>query len=215
MAAVPSVIAEQFEDVEQQREASSLGMWVFLITEVMFFGGLFLSYTIYRVIYAEAFADASRHLDVTLGTINTAALICSSFTMALAVHSAQTGHRKLLMTYLFATMLIGLVFLGIKLTEWSHEIEKHLVPGHSFIYPGPYTQPAKLFFSLYFLMTGIHALHLFIGVCVVTVLLVQSWRGRFSPLYHTPIEVVGLYWHFVDIVWLFLYPLLYLIDVYH
>jgi len=214
VAAVPSVPAEQFEDAEQQREASSFGMWVFLITEIMFFGGLFLSYTIYRVIYTEAFADASRHLDLTLGTINTAVLICSSFTMALAVHSAQTGRRRLLMTFLLATMIIGLVFLTIKFTEWSHEIDDNLVPGHGFIYPGPYTQPAKLFFSLYFLMTGVHGLHVFIGVCVLAVLFVLAWRNHFSPQYHTPIEVFGLYWHFVDIVWLFLYPLLYLIDVY-
>lgn len=214
MAAVPSALAEQFEDIEQQREASSFGMWVFLITEVMFFGGLFLSYTIYRVIYPAAFADASLHLDVTLGTINTAVLICSSFTMALAVHSAQTGRQRLLPLFLLATLLIGLVFLGIKFTEWSHEIENNLVPGHGFLYPGPYGQPAKLFFSLYFLMTGVHALHLFIGVCVLAVLCILSWRGRFSPQYHTPIEIAGLYWHFVDVVWLFLYPLLYLIDVY-
>src|ERR1051325_8227464 len=122
VAAVPSALAEQFEDIEQQREASAFGMWVFLITEVMFFGGLFLSYTIYRVIYPAAFADASLHLDVTLGTINTAVLICSSFTMALAVHSAQTGRQRLLPLFLFATLLIGLVFLSIKFIEWSHEI---------------------------------------------------------------------------------------------
>lgn len=215
MAAVSSPLAEQFENLEQQREASAFGMWVFLITEIMFFSGLFLSYTIYRVVYPQAFADASLHLDVTLGTINTAVLICSSFTMALAVHSAQTGHRKLLMAFLFATMLIGLLFLAIKFTEWSHEIDAHLVPGHSFVYPGPYNQPAKLFFSLYFLMTGVHGLHVFLGICVLAVLFVLAWRDRFSPQYHTPVEIVGLYWHFVDIIWLFLYPLLYLIDVYH
>jgi len=215
VAAVPRTLAEQFEDAEQQREAGSFGMWVFLITEIMFFGGLFLSYTIYRITYAGAFADASLHLDVTLGTVNTVVLICSSFTMTLAVHSAQTGRQRLLLLFLLTTMLIGLVFLGIKFVEWSHEIEENLVPGHGFIYPGSYTQPAKLFFSLYFLMTGVHALHLFIGMGVLAVLLVQSWLGRFSPQYHTPIEIAGLYWHFVDIVWLFLYPLLYLIDVYH
>src|SRR5215813_11908217 len=172
-------------------------MWVFLITEVMFFGGLFLSYTIYRVVYTDAFADASLHLDVTLGTINTIVLICSSFTMVLAVHSAQTDQRRLLAGLLLVTMLLGLVFLGVKFTEWSQEIAENHVPGHSFVYPGPYAQPAKLFFSLYFLMTGVHALHLFIGVCVLAVLLVQAWLGRFSPEYYTPIEITGLYWHFV------------------
>jgi cytochrome c oxidase subunit III len=210
VAAVPKIVAEHFEDAEQQREAASFGMWVFLITEIMFFGGLFLSYTIYRVIYTEAFANASLHLDVTLGTINTAVLICSSFTMALAVHSAQTGRQRLLLVFLLATLLLGLVFLGIKFIEWSHEIEDNLVPGHGFIYPGPFNQPAKLFFSLYFLMTGVHALHLFIGVCVLSVLCVLSWLGHFSPQYHTPIEVAGLYWHFVDLVWVFIFAVFYL-----
>lgn len=213
MSEATSILAPQFDDIEQQRGAGALGMWVFLVTEVMFFGGLFLSYTIYRVIYAEAFADASRHLNTTLGAVNTAVLICSSLTVVLAVYSAQIGNRTLLLWFLLATILLGLVFLGIKFIEYAHKFTEHLVPGGAFVYPGPYTQPAKLFFSLYFAMTGVHALHMVIGIGIFAVLFVQAWRNQFSPSYYTPIELAGLYWHFVDIVWIFLFPLLYLIGL--
>jgi cytochrome c oxidase subunit 3 len=213
VAEATSILAPQFDDVEQQRSADTLGMWVFLVTEVMFFGGLFLSYTIYRVIYPDAFADASRHLDVTLGAVNTAVLICSSLTVVLAVYSAQIGNRTLLLWFLLATILLGLVFLGIKFAEYAHKFAEHHVPGSAFVYPGPYTQPAKLFFSLYFAMTGVHALHMVIGIGIFAVLFVQAWRNQFSPAYYTPIELSGLYWHFVDIVWIFLFPLLYLIGL--
>ena len=213
MAEAPSVLAHHFDDVEQQRDAGTFGMWVFLVTEIMFFGGLFLGYTIYRVTYPDAFADASRHLDTGLGAVNTAVLICSSLTVVLAVYSAQTGNRTLLLWFLLATILLGLVFLGIKFVEYAHKFAEHHVPGGAFVYPGPYTQPAKLFFSLYFAMTGLHGLHMVIGIGVFAVLFVQAWRGRFSPAYYTPDELSGLYWHFVDIVWIFLFPLLYLIGL--
>src|ERR1043166_1277262 len=193
MPEAPSVLAHHFDDVEQQRGAGTLGMWVFLVTEVMFFGGLFLSYTIYRVIYPDAFADASRHLNTTLGAVNTAVLICSSLTVVLAVYSAQVGNRTLLLWFLLATILLGLVFLGIKFTEYAHKFAEHHVPGSDFVYPGPYAQPAKLFFSLYFAMTGLHALHMVIGIGVFAVLFVQAWWNRFSPAYYTPLELSGLY----------------------
>jgi cytochrome c oxidase subunit 3 len=208
-----SILADQFDDTEQQHRAGSLGMWIFLVTEIMFFGGLFLSYTVYRVIYPDAFADASRHLDTTLGAINTAVLICSSLTVVLSIYCAQIGNRTFLLVYLLATMLLGLAFLGIKTTEYSHKFAEHLVPGNAFVYPGPYTQPAELFFSLYFAMTGLHALHMVIGIGIFAVLFVQAWRNHFSPAYYTPLELSGLYWHFVDIVWIFLFPLLYLLGV--
>lgn len=213
MSAASSVLAPHFDDIEQQRDAGSLGMWIFLVTEVMFFGGLFLGYVISRITYPDAFADASRHLDPTLGLINTVVLIGSSLTVVLAVYSIQVGNRTLLLAFLLATILLGLVFLGIKFTEYAHKFTEHLVPGSSFVYPAPYTQPAKLFFSLYFIMTGLHALHMVIGIGVFAVLFVQAWRGQFSPAYYTPIELSGLYWHFVDIVWIFLFPLLYLIGL--
>ena len=205
------VHAHQFDDAEQQHEASWLGMWVFLATEVMFFGGMFLGYTIYRSTYPAAFADASNHLDIWLGTINTAVLIGSSFTMALAVRSAQLGARKPLVLFLILTLVLGAVFLGIKFTEYYAKFEEHLVPGSTFEYADPLAHAAEIFFSFYFAMTGMHALHMIIGLGLLTVLIVKAGRGRFSTLYHTPVELVGLYWHFVDIVWIFLFPLLYLV----
>jgi cytochrome c oxidase subunit 3 len=207
-----TALQHQFESMEQQKEASSLGMWVFLVTEILFFGGLFLAYTIYRWENARAFADASRHMDVALGTINTAVLIFSSLTMAMAVHSAAMGRRRLLIAFLIATMILGGVFLGIKAVEYTDHIQHHLFPGPGFHYPpGGDARGASLFFSLYFAMTGLHALHMIIGLGILTTLLVMARRGRFTADYSTPVEVSGLYWHFVDIVWIFLFPLLYLI----
>jgi cytochrome c oxidase subunit 3 len=197
--------------MEQQRDASSLGMWVFLVTEILFFGGLFLVYTVYRSQYARAFAEASRHLDIKLGTFNTAVLIVSSLTMALAVFSAATGRRRALIGFLIATMVLGGVFLGVKAVEYGHKFHDHLVPGPHFRFPGPYARQAEIFYSLYFAMTGLHAAHMIIGIGILTVLVLQARKGRYGPDYYTPVEVSGLYWHFVDIVWIFLFPLLYLI----
>jgi len=205
-------LAHHFDNLAQQKEASTLGMWVFLVTEVLFFGGLFLAYTIYRSWYPEAFAASSHHLDVVLGTVNTAALIGSSLTMALAVHAAQTGQRKLLMIFLVATMVLGSVFLGIKSVEYMHKFEEGLVPGPSFRFEdATLLQHAQVFFSLYFVMTGLHALHMIIGLGIMAWMLVWSWNGTITPEYASPIEISGLYWHFVDIVWIFLFPLLYLL----
>jgi cytochrome c oxidase subunit III len=205
-------VAHHFEDAEQQREAVTLGMWAFLVTEIMFFGGLFAGYTVYRSAYFEAFAEGSRHLDIVLGTVNTAILIGSSLTMALAVQAAQRGRREAQVRFLVLTILLGLAFLGIKAVEYGHKFEQHLVPGRFFAWPGPLASNVQLFFSFYFAMTGMHALHMVIGIGLLTWLAVQAGRGRFGPAYYTPMEVSGLYWHFVDIVWIFLFPLLYLID---
>ena len=203
--------------MEQQRQASSLGMWLFLATEVMFFGGMFGGYTVYRNLYPDAFASSSRYLDIRLGAINTAVLICSSLTVALSVRAAQFGKRKLLVTLLVATILLGLVFLGIKGVEWASKFEEHHVPGYSFHFEPQSNkkidpQRIQIFFSLYFAMTGIHALHMVIGVGLFTVLTFYAWKGRYNSAYYTPIENAGLYWHFVDIIWIYLFPLLYLID---
>jgi cytochrome c oxidase subunit III len=206
-----SGLQHHFDSLDQQHEASSLGMWVFLVTEVMFFGGIFTAYVVYRTFYPSAFADASRHLDITLGAVNTAVLICSSLTMALAVHGSQVGSRKALIAFLVLTALLGLTFLGIKAVEYADKFEHHLVPGSAFSYPGPDARQVQLFFSVYFAMTGLHALHMIIGVGVLSVLVIKASRGVYSAAYHTPVEVSGLYWHFVDIVWIFLFPLLYLI----
>jgi cytochrome c oxidase subunit 3 len=204
-------VAHQFEDAEQQFEASALGMWAFLATEVLFFGGLFISYAVYRSSYPQAFAEASNHLDILLGTVNTAILIGSSLTMVLAVYSARFGSRNTQVLFLLATLALGLVFLGIKAIEYQHKFHEHLVPGLNFQFPGKEAAAAQIFFSLYFAMTGMHALHMVIGAGLLIVLATQAWRGRFSAAYYTPVEIVGLYWHFVDIVWIFLFPLLYLL----
>lgn len=208
--AVPG-LQHQFESLEQQKEASTLGMWVFLVTEILFFGGLFLAYTIYRWQNARGFALASHHMNILLGTVNTVVLIGSSLTMAMAVHSAAKGRRKPLMGYLAATMTLGAAFLGIKAVEYTEHIRHHLLPGPAFRYPGADARPAEIFFSLYFAMTGLHALHMVIGIGLLAVLLRLARRGRFTAEYSAPVEMSGLYWHFVDIVWIFLFPLLYLI----
>jgi len=206
-----TALAHQFDDLAQQHEASSLGMWAFLLTEIMFFGGLFAGYTVYRTTYAAGFVAGSQHLDILLGTLNTAVLISSSLTMALSVHAAQVGHRQLLTRCLLLTMLLGLVFLSIKGYEYWHKYHESLVPGVRFNYTGPYFSQVQLFLIFYFVMTGLHALHMVIGLGLLAILAVLAWRGWFSAAYSTPVEIIGLYWHFVDIVWIFLYPLLYLL----
>ena len=211
MAVHGSALAHQFDSLEQQKEVATLGMWVFLVTEILFFGGLFLTYTIYRHAYPEAFAAASRELIVPAGAINTVVLITSSLTMALAVRAAQTGERQLLVIFLILTMVLGTAFLGIKAFEYYSEWVEGHIPGPAFRFEGAEARHAQIFFSLYFLMTGLHAVHMIIGLGIMLVMLWWAWNGRFSKEYYNPIEVSGLYWHFVDIVWIFLFPLLYLI----
>ena len=215
-------LLHHFATEEQQKDSAELGMWIFLATEVMFFGGLFCSYLIYRRWYFGDFAAASKSIDATLGATNTAVLICSSLTVVLAIWAAQTARRGLLLLMLLLTMLFGCAFLGIKGIEYKDKFEEHHVPGASFSFehqeipghPGQYANPqhAQIFFALYFIMTGLHALHRIIGLGIFTWLFWHAWKGRFTPEYHTPLEVGGLYWHFVDIVWIYLFPLLYLID---
>jgi len=205
-------LAHHFDSLEQQTEAATLGMWVFLVTEVLFFGGLFVVYIVYRTWYPAEFAAASHTLNITLGTINTAVLITSSLTMALAVHAAQLGQRRLIMLFLIATMALGAVFLGIKGVEYYAKFEEHHVPGPGFRFEEPqFAAHAQIFFSLYFLMTGLHALHMIIGFGIMLFMLGWTWKGSITAEYYAPIEIAGLYWHFVDIVWIFLFPLLYLL----
>ncbi len=214
-------LKHHFADMEQQRDASSLGMWLFLATEIMFFGGMFCAYLIYRLWYYPEFAAASNSLDIALGTVNTAVLICSSLTVVLAVRAAQLGKRQAQVIYLALTLVLGLAFLGVKGIEWTSKFREHHIPGASFHFegevPGHPGQPvdqqhAQIFFSLYFAMTGMHALHMIIGVGIFSYLTFYAWKGRYTPEYHTPLENSGLYWHFVDIIWIYLFPLLYLID---
>jgi cytochrome c oxidase subunit 3 len=195
--------------MDQQLEASILGMWIFLVTEIMFFGGLFMAYIVYRTAYPGAWAAGSQHLNVYMGGINTLVLICSSLTMALAVRSAQVGSRKGQIVNLILTIVFGTTFLVVKYFEYAEKFHHNLVPGPNFNPTLPKAQ--SIFFSLYFIMTGIHALHMVVGVGLMTIILVMAWKGRFGPDYYGPVEVSGLYWHFVDIVWIFLFPLLYLL----
>jgi cytochrome c oxidase subunit III len=215
-------LQHHFENMEQQREAASIGMWVFLVTEIMFFGGMFLAYTLYRSAYPEAFASASNHLSLPLGAVNTGVLIFSSFTMALAVYSAQIGNRRNQIICLALTIVLGLTFLGIKAVEYHEKyvdklIPGELIPGHRFdpskvhLLPGAARENVEMFYWIYFAMTGMHALHMIIGVGLLSVILFFAARGKYSPEYHNPVEISGLYWHFVDIVWIFLFPLLYLL----
>ena len=223
-------VAHQFEDAHQQKDAATLGMWAFLATEVMFFGGALLAYAIYRNAYHAGFAAASRLEDWRIGALNTGVLLCSSLTMALAVHAAHAGSRKWIIRWMLITIALASVFIGVKVYEYSHLIHEHLVPLASafdphFKHVPLRTDPpgqldvtqrvrdgAQIFFSIYFVTTSLHALHMIVGIGVMLFVINMARRGRFSREYYNPVEMTGLYWHFVDIVWIFLYPLLYLID---
>jgi cytochrome c oxidase subunit III len=222
----PAHLRHHFETVEQQREASSFGMWLFLLTEIMFFGGLFTAYLIYRNWYYPAFVAGSHQLNIWLGGINTVVLITSSFTMAMGVWCAEMKNKTGLVLALSGTLILGLAFLGIKADEYHEKWEKHHIPGASFsienfVHPeDPKEKPlaydmaekTQMYFFLYFAMTGMHALHMVIGIAILGALLIRAWGGAYTDGHMTTIENFGLYWHFVDIVWIFLFPLLYLIS---
>jgi cytochrome c oxidase subunit 3 len=236
-------LQHHFDTMAQQKEAAVIGMWVFLLTEILFFGGLFVAYMIYRVWYFDAFAEASRRLSIFWGGLNTAVLIGSSLTMALAVRSAQTNNRKWTVNWLVLTMILGCVFLGVKVIEYEDKFANYEVPGASYnwlyheqhaaaagdhsaagapaaaeahrdlsLNPRQLQNTTQIYFSLYFTMTGLHALHMIIGVGLMMVITWMAWKGKFDAQYYTPVEMSGLYWHFVDIVWIFLFPLLYLVE---
>ena len=242
-------LAHQFDSMEQQQEASTFGMWVFLLTEIMMFGGLFTAYLIYRLKYYPAFVAGSTSISVSWGFANTLVLIASSFTMAMTVWAAQNGKRKTQVWLLLATMVLGAAFLGVKAKEYYDKWDECHIPGHvigkgfnawggcsitnkslgniaeEIRDPKAHGNPnvtevsaeetakrTEIFFSFYFAMTGLHAFHMVIGLGLLAWLLIRAKSGEFGPAYYTPIELGGLYWHFVDIVWIFLFPLLYLIS---
>jgi cytochrome c oxidase subunit 3 len=226
MSSEQAIVSPQFVSIAQQRDAARLGIWAFLITEVMFFGGMFCGYAIYRHAYPDAFAAGSHKLNIVLGTINTAVLIGSSFTMALAVRAAQhgterpragkfararnsQGRRQSLL--LLATVAAGALFLGIKTFEYYTDYTEHLVPGSHFQFAATWLPQVELFFVLYFAMTGLHAVHMAIGMGVILVLVMRQAFGHPPRDNYAAIEVTGLYWHFVDVIWIFLFPLLYLV----
>ena len=246
-------LQHHFDTMAQQKEAAVIGMWVFLLTEILFFGGLFVAYMIYRVWYFEAFAEASRRLSLFWGGLNTAVLIGSSLTMAMAVRCAQTNSRKWTVNWLILTMILGCVFLGVKVIEYQDKFANYEVPGATYDWmyherhlaaeggehtaaaegaasasaeatagqaehrqlhmtPDQLQRTTQLYFSLYFTMTGLHALHMIIGIGIMLVITWMAYKGKFDEHYFTPVEMAGLYWHFVDIVWIFLFPLLYLVE---
>ncbi|MGE0104365.1 MAG: cytochrome c oxidase subunit 3 family protein [Blastocatellales bacterium] len=209
-------LAHHFVNMDQQKEAGTIGMWIFLLTELMFFGGLFLAYAIFRATYPDGFLQGSHLLSVPLGGLNTIVLIVSSLTMALAVYYSQMGDRKKLVGFLSITLVLGLVFLVVKYFEYKEKFEHHLFPALGWYNPDPshlavqYQPQVRVFLWIYFAMTGLHALHMIIGAGILLTLIIMAQKGRFTREYNSPIEISGLYWHFVDIVWIFLFPLLYL-----
>jgi cytochrome c oxidase subunit 3 len=207
---VPLALHEQFANPEQQRETASLGMWLFIVSEMMLFGGLFMAYTVYRMYYPQPFTAGSAGMNILLGAINTAVLICSSFTMALAVYSVQTGNRLMVNVFLLATMVIGCIFIAIKFTEYYEHYLDHKAPAVWFDSAGPGAGKVELFFIFYFVMTGLHALHMMVGLGLLGVTMLRNLAGQFSPEYTTPVEMAGLYWHFIDIIWVFLYAIFYI-----
>lgn len=206
-----SHLAEQFDDAVQQREAATLGMWTFISTEVLFFGVLFAGYTLCRVRFPEAFAQGSRHTDLLLGSLETATLLISSCAAALAVREVQLGGKRIATWLLLATAALGLAFLLMHGFEYVAEYHEGLIPGVRYTQSGPLARPMEIFFCLYYFITGFHGLHVTIGVGVLLVMAARTHRGDFTQDYYTPLELSALYWHLVDIVWIFVFPLIYLI----
>ncbi len=195
-----------------------MGMWLFLVTEIMFFGGMFCAYLVYRFNYFTAWDAGSQHMEILWGALNTGILICSSLTMVLAVHAAKLGNKKMIIIFLLATIVLGCAFLGIKWIEYSTHWHEGEVPGLNWHWheTGPYDpRNVAIFFSLYFAMTGMHAIHMIIGIGLLTWLTIRAAKGDFTEEYNSPVEMTGLYWHFVDIVWIYLFPLLYLVSHHH
>jgi cytochrome c oxidase subunit III len=205
-----SFVAEQFDDLEQQHGAAQLGMWIFLATEILFFGGLFLAYTVFRSLYPRDFAAASNHTEVLIGGINTAILLFSSTLMALAVRAAELRSKKRLTWLLLGTASFGILFMVLKAIEYRKDWIDQLVPVLNFQWHEPNPGHVQIFFWLYFAMTGLHAIHVTVGIFVMLILALLARSGKFTTGHYTPVEIAGLYWHFVDIVWIFLFPLLYL-----
>ncbi|NUP11689.1 MAG: cytochrome c oxidase subunit 3 family protein [Polyangiaceae bacterium] len=205
------VVAHHFDKADTQFDAGRLGIWLFLVTEILFFGGLFCAFFIYRGWYFDSFVEAHHHLDKKMGALNTVFLITSSLTMALGVRSAQRSARKETVGFLLATVLLACAFLVVKYFEYTHKIHDGLLPGAMFHAQGFTTQHPGVFYAIYFVMTGIHGLHVVIGIGLILWILIRAQKGEFSSRYYAPVEGVGLYWHLVDLIWIYLFPLLYLV----
>lgn len=204
-------LQHHFSDLEQQKDSAKLGMWLFLVTEVLLFGGLFVAYAIFRAWHPDMFYNAHKMLDVSMGAINTVVLITSSFTMALAIRSIQMNRSRQSMWLLIITLMLAGVFLVIKYFEYSHKFHLGQLPGQFYTFEGVEGNNPHIFFSIYFMMTGLHGFHVICGIGVIAWLARRTARGDFSSEYYTPVELTGLYWHLVDLIWIFLFPLFYLI----
>jgi cytochrome c oxidase subunit 3 len=207
----PAHLAHHFSEVGQQKDSAKLGMWIFLLTEILLFGGLFRAYAVYRSWNPDMFYNAHKFLNVYLGTVNTFVLISSSLTIALAIHYIRLGRRRAAIVGLTLTIIFAIGFLVIKYFEYSHKFHLGQLPGKYYTFTGVEGSNPHIFFSIYFMMTGLHGLHVMAGIGIITWVLVKTVKGRFTPEYYTPMELTGLYWHLVDIIWIFLFPLLYLV----
>lgn len=203
-------LQHHFHDKEQQFDTAKIGMWLFLATEILMFGGLFVGYSLMSMAHRDAFVAAHHHLDKVLGAVNTVVLLVSSFTMVLAVWGAKTNRRKVLIINLALTIGFAFAFLVVKYFEYSHKIHEGLLPGRFYTHQGQYGDEF-MFFSFYFMMTGLHGIHILGGIVVLTWLLIKARAGAFSSAWYTPVDLVGLYWHLVDLIWIYLFPLLYLV----
>jgi cytochrome c oxidase subunit 3 len=204
-------LAHHFKDMQQQFDAAKLGVWLFLCTEILKFGGLFVGYIIFHGLYPEMFAEGAKHLDWRLGATNTVVLLFSSFTMAMGIHFAQKNERNKSWWCLLVTVICGAIFMCIKYIEYTHKFHDGLLPGHFFTNGEAEHANLALYFSFYFLMTGLHGTHVLIGMCLIVWTMIRTKRNEFDAEFYTPVEGVGLFWHLVDLIWIYLFPLLYLV----
>jgi cytochrome c oxidase subunit 3 len=207
----PTYLAHHFADLEKQTHAARLGMWLFLATEVLLFTALFAAYGVYRYLYSDSFSEASRHLQTWIGLVNTLVLVTSSFTVALGLDRARRGDARGNFRFFAVSVLLGLLFLGFKAIEYTHHFHTGELPGRFYTATEVQGPGAVMFFALYFLITGLHGLHVVAGMTVLSVIGWKARRGTYSAVYHVPVELAGLYWHLVDIIWIFVFPLIYLI----
>lgn len=203
--------AHHFKDGDHEFSTSKLGIWLFLCTEIVMFGVLFVAYTLYHNQYPEAFSEGAKFLNWKLGAFNTVVLLLSSFTMALGIHYCQKNNSKKAVLNLALTLVFGAIFMIVKYYEYTHKFHLGLYPGKFFSYEGAESANLALYFSFYFLMTGLHGLHILLGMGVITWVLIRARRGEFNSEYYTPVEGVGLFWHVIDLIWIYLFPLLYLV----
>lgn len=203
--------AHHFNSAEHEYETSKEGVWIFLVTEIMMFGGLFVGYFIYNMIYPEVFIEGSKSTDWRLGALNTVVLLFSSLTMALGIYYCQKNDKQKAVLNLALTVLCGAIFMGVKYIEYSHKIHLGKLPGMWYTGDLHGIHNLPLYFSFYYMMTGLHGIHVLVGMCLVTWVLIRANRGEFGPHYYTPVEGVGLFWHLIDLIWIFLFPLLYLV----